>query len=99
MFHFDYITEGTCSKVISMDLDGEIVHNISFLGGCAGNLQTIPLLLEGWTVDQIEEKLTGIICGRRGTSCSDQLAKAVRAGYVASMDPNYKSPLDEDEDE
>lgn len=84
--------------MISMDIDGDAVKNISFIGGCAGNLQTIPLLLEGWPVDQIEAKLSGIICGRRNTSCSDQLAKAVRAGYIASKDPNYKSPLDEDED-
>lgn len=99
MFHYDYLTEGTCSKLISMDLDGNVVHNISFMGGCDGNLKTIPVLLEGWTVDQIEEKLSGIVCGRRGTSCSDQLAKAVRAGFIASTDPNYKSPLEEDEDE
>lgn len=99
MFHFDYLTEGTCSKVISMDIDGDVVKNIEFLGGCAGNLKTISLLLEGGTVDQIEGKLSGITCGRRPTSCSDQLAKAVRAGYIASMDPNYKSPLEEDEDE
>lgn len=96
MFHFDYITENTCSKLISFDLDGDVVHNISFMGGCDGNLKTIPILLDGWTVDQIEAKLTGIICGRRQTSCSDQLAKAVRAGYLASMDPDYKSPLEED---
>lgn len=99
MFHFDYLTEGTCSKVISIDIDGDIVKNISFMGGCDGNLKTIPILLEGWTVDQIEEKLSGIICGRRQTSCSDQLAKAVRVGYIASKDPNYKSPLEEDDDE
>ncbi|MCR5388535.1 MAG: TIGR03905 family TSCPD domain-containing protein [Lachnospiraceae bacterium] len=99
MFHFDYLTENTCSKVISFDLDGEIVKNIHFLSGCDGNLKTIPLLLDGWTVDQIESKLSGIQCGRRGTSCSDQLAKAVRAGLIASKDPNYKSPLEEDIDE
>ncbi len=99
MFHFDYLTENTCSKVISFDLDGDIVKNISFMSGCDGNLKTIPLLLEGWTVDQIETKLSGIVCGRRGTSCSDQLAKAVRAGLIASKDPNYKSPLEEDDDE
>lgn len=95
MFHFDYVTEGTCSKLISMDLDENVVHNISFFGGCDGNLKTIPVLLEGWTVDQIEEKLSGIECGRRGTSCADQLAKAVRAGLEASKDPNYKSQLEE----
>ena len=99
MFHFDYLTENTCSKIISMDLDGDVVRNITFMGGCDGNLKTIPLLLEGWTVDQIENKLTGIICGRRPTSCADQLAKAVRAALIASKDPDYKSPLEEDDDE
>ncbi len=99
MFHFDYLTEGTCSKLISMDFDGDVVHNIKFVGGCDGNLKTIPVLLEGWTVEQIGGKLTGITCGRRPTSCADQLAKAVRAGLEASMDPNYVSPLEEDEDD
>lgn len=95
MFHFDYVTENTCSKLISFDLEGDVVHNISFMGGCDGNLKTIPVLLDGWTVDQIEGKLSGIECGRRQTSCSDQLAKAVRAGLLASKDPNYKSPLED----
>lgn len=96
MFHFDYLTQNTCSQVISMDIDGDVVRNIVFMGGCNGNLKAIPILLEGWTVDQIEEKLSGIVCGRRNTSCSDQLAKAVRAGWLASKDPEYKSPLDEE---
>lgn len=59
----------------------------------------IPVLLEGWSVDQIEQKLSDITCGRRGTSCSDQLAKAVRVALSASQDPNYKSPLEEDDDD
>ena len=83
MFHYDYVTENTCSQVISMDLDGDAVHNIRFTGGCNGNLKAIPILVEGWTVEQIEEKLSGILCGRRPTSCADQLAKAVRAAYAA----------------
>ena len=99
MFHFDYLTEKTCSQLISLDLDGDIVRNISFMGGCDGNLKTIPIILEGRSVDQIEEKLTGITCGIRGTSCADQLAKAVRAAKIASEDPNYVSPFDEDDDE
>lgn len=98
MFHFDYLTENTCSKLISMDIDGDVVRNINFVGGCNGNLKAIPVLLDGWTVDQIEEKLTGITCGMRPTSCGDQLAKAVRAGLNASKDPNYKSPLEEDDE-
>lgn len=96
MFHFDYITENTCSQVISLDLEGDVVHNISFMGGCNGNLKTTALLLEGWTVSQINEKLAGIVCGRRPTSCSDQLAKAVIAAYEASNDPNYVSPLEDE---
>ena len=98
MFHFDYLTEGTCSKLISMDLEGDVVKNITFMGGCDGNLKTIPLLLDGWTVDQIASRLSGIVCGRRNTSCSDQLAKAVKAAYAASTDPNYKSPLEDDDE-
>lgn len=85
MYHYDYITENTCSSMISLDLDGDKVHNISFMGGCNGNLKTIPILLEGWSVEEIEKKLTGIECGRRGTSCSDQLAKAVRRAYEAQL--------------
>ncbi len=85
MFHYDYMTENTCSQVISLDLDGDVVHNISFMGGCNGNLKAIPILVEGWTVDRIEEKLSGILCGRRPTSCADQLAKAVRAAYRAEQ--------------
>lgn len=83
MFHYDYKTENTCSQIISLDLDGDVVHNISFMGGCNGNLKAIPILVDGWTVGQIEGKLSGILCGRRPTSCADQLAKAVRAAYDA----------------
>lgn len=85
MFHYDYVTENTCSQLISMDLDGDVVHNIRFMGGCNGNLKAIPILVDGWTVGQIEEKLSGILCGRRLTSCADQLARAVRAAYEAEQ--------------
>ena len=84
MKHFDYVTENTCSQVISLDLDGDIVHNVSFFGGCDGNLKAIPILVEGMTVAEIEAKLSGVQCGRRGTSCGDQLARAVRAAYEAA---------------
>lgn len=83
--HFDYLTENTCSQMISLDINGDVVTNISFMGGCNGNLKAIPILVDGWTVSQIEEKLGGIICGRRPTSCADQLAKAVRAAYNAEL--------------
>lgn len=83
MYHYDYRTTNTCAQLISLDLDGDKVHNISFMGGCNGNLKAIPILVDGWTVDQIEEKLSGIECGLRKTSCGDQLAKAVREAYEA----------------
>lgn len=84
MTHYDYKTKGTCSQVISLDLDGNVVRNVRFLGGCNGNLQGIGKLVEGMTVDEIEEKLEGIRCGARSTSCPDQLAKAVREAYASA---------------
>ena len=76
--NFEYRTSGTCSKKINFDLDENgIVTNIVFTGGCPGNLQAIPKILEGWKADDIIEKLLGNDCGGRGTSCADQLAKAL----------------------
>lgn len=83
--HFDYKTEDTCSQMISLDIEGDVVKNIQFMGGCNGNLKAIPILVDGWKVDEIEQKLQGITCGRRPTSCGDQLAKAVRAAYEAQQ--------------
>ena len=85
MFHYDYKTTGTCSQLISFDLDGDKVSNISFTGGCNGNLKGISKLCDGMTVDEIEGKLAGTLCGMRGTSCPDQLSKAVREGYNKSL--------------
>lgn len=85
MFHYEYKTSDTCSQLISLDIEGNTVHNIQFMGGCNGNLKAIPILVEGMTVEQVEEKLSGVLCGRRPTSCSDQLAKAVRAAYEAAQ--------------
>lgn len=81
---YRYKTRGTCSTTIDVELDGNIVKNVKFTGGCHGNLQAIPKLVEGLTVEQVEEKLTGISCSGRPTSCGDQLAKAVRAAYEAA---------------
>ena len=81
---YTYMTKGTCSSKIELELEGNIVHNVKFTGGCHGNLQAIPKLVEGLTVEQIEEKISGISCNRRGTSCGDQLARAARAALEAS---------------
>lgn len=82
---YTFETENTCAKTIRFTLKGDIVTNVEFLGGgCPGNLQALPKLIEGMTVKEIEEKIGGIICGRRQTSCADQLAKAVRKALEES---------------
>ena len=78
---YDYATEMVCSQQISFDLDDNIVSNIEFVGGCNGNLKAISKLVDGWTVEKIEEYLKGNLCGYRPTSCADQLARAVRKAY------------------
>lgn len=81
MTHYDYKTENTCSQLISFDINDDVVTNISFMGGCNGNLKAIAKIVDGWTVDKIEKTLRGNICGRRPTSCADQLAVAVRKAF------------------
>ncbi len=78
---YDYKTNGTCSSAISFDIDGDIIRNVKFTGGCNGNLKALSTLVDGMTVEAIESKLKGITCGWKNTSCSDQLARAVRKAY------------------
>jgi len=78
---YSYKTSMVCSQQISFNIDGNIITNVSFLGGCNGNLKAISKLVDGMTVEEIEAKLKGNTCGRRPTSCADQLAKAVRKAY------------------
>ncbi|MBQ9139959.1 MAG: TIGR03905 family TSCPD domain-containing protein [Ruminococcus sp.] len=78
---YEYQTKNTCSQVISFDINENIITNIEFHGGCNGNLKAIAKLLEGSTVEKKEEKLLGNTCGCRPTSCTDQLACAVRKAY------------------
>ena len=66
---------------ISFDIEGNVITNVVFYGGCNGNLKAIGKLVDGMTVEAIEEKLKGNTCGPRPTSCADQLAMAVREAY------------------
>lgn len=76
---YTYKTKNTCPKTIKFSLNNGIINNVEFIGGgCPGNLQALPVLVEGLSVDEIEKKLGHIICGRRGTSCAKELAIAVR---------------------
>lgn len=79
-----YHTKGTCSTLIEVELNGNVVKDVKFTGGCHGNLQAIPKLVEGLTVEQVEQKLSGIHCGYKNTSCGDQLAKACREALEAA---------------
>ena len=78
---YSYRTKGVCSVQIDFDLDEDVVTNVQYFGGCNGNLKAISILVDGMTVDQIEEKLRGNTCGHKPTSCADQLAIAVRQAY------------------
>lgn len=76
--HYSYKTKMVCARQIEFDINDNVITNVVFHGGCNGNLKAIPKLIDGWTVEQIEEKLRGNTCGVRPTSCADQLAIAVR---------------------
>lgn len=76
---YEYKTSGTCSSRIYFDVEDGIVHNVRFIGGCNGNLKGISALVEGLPVDAVVERLKGIQCGGKPTSCPDQLAKALAA--------------------
>ena len=80
---YEYRPSGVCSRAIIVEMDGDVLKDVEFIGGCNGNLKAIPKLVQGLTVEQVEEKLSGISCSGRPTSCGDQLAKACRAALEA----------------
>ena len=75
---FEYKTKGTCSQMIFFEIEDGKVHNVSFMGGCNGNLQGIGKLVEGMDVDDVIERISNIHCGPKSTSCPDQLATALK---------------------
>ena len=74
----DYTPKGVCSQNIHFDIVDQKVRNVSFRGGCNGNLQGISRLIDGMDVDEAISRLDGIRCGFKATSCPDQLAKALK---------------------
>ena len=74
---YDFSPKGVCARKLEFELEGDIVKNVRFKGGCNGNLKALAALTEGMTVDQVCERLKGITCGLKNTSCSDQLAQAL----------------------
>ncbi len=75
---FEYKTKGTCSQMIFFEIEDNKVHNVSFMGGCNGNLQGIGKLVEGMDIDDVIQRIDGIHCGPKPTSCPDQLATALK---------------------
>ena len=73
-----YNTQGTCSRQIIIQVNNGIIEQVTFVGGCNGNTKGISQLVKGRTVDEVIEKLQGITCGFRPTSCPDQLATALK---------------------
>ena len=81
--HYRYKTQNVCSSEINFDLEDNKLHNVVFTGGCNGNLKAIGKLVEGMDADQVIALLQGNTCGRKFTSCADQLTKAIQAAKTA----------------
>ena len=81
-----YKTQGTCSKAIEIAVNGDTIESVKFLGGCPGNTQGVAALCRGMKVDEAIERLKGIKCGFKPTSCPDQLALALE-----SMNPKVSA--------
>lgn len=80
---FEYRTQGTCSSRIIFEIEEGKLHNVQYIGGCNGNLQGVSRLVEGMDVDAVIEKLQGIRCGMKPTSCPDQLTRALKEAKKA----------------
>lgn len=76
---YKYRTKGTCSQEIYFEIEDGKLKNVSFLGGCNGNLKGIGSLVDGMDVDEVIARMEGIHCGSKPTSCPDQLAQALKA--------------------
>ena len=75
---YEYRTQGTCSQLIILDMDGDVLNDVQFIGGCNGNTKGIASLVEGMDANEVIKRLEGTTCGFKPTSCPDQLAKALK---------------------
>lgn len=78
-----YRPKGVCSRLIEVDLDGDRIKEVKFVGGCDGNLKAISKIIKGMTVDEVAKAFEGNTCGPRNTSCADQLVHALREAQQA----------------
>ena len=82
MEQFTYQTRGVCSRAIEIEIEGDTVKSVRYVGGCSGNTQGVAALVRGMKITEAIERLDGIRCGMKNTSCPDQLATALRE-YLA----------------
>ena len=82
---YSYNTKMVCSQQINFHIEGNVITNVSFIGGCNGNLKGISRLLKGMKAEDVISRLEGVNCNGRGTSCPDQLAKALKEAIKQAM--------------
>lgn len=80
---YTYTPHGVCSRAINIELDGDAVSHVDFVGGCNGNLKAVSKLIQGMTVEEVAAVLEGTTCGKRSTSCADQLVRGLREARSA----------------
>ena len=90
---YKYSTRGTCSRSIEFELDGGVVRNVRFEGGCNGNLKGIGAIVDGMKAEDVIARLEGIRCGFKSTSCPDQLAQALRKAVENGKQEKYKTHI------
>ena len=79
---YTYRTKGVCSRAINVEVEGDTIKHVDFIGGCNGNLQGISALVKGMKAEEAIARLKGINCGGRGTSCPDQFARGLEAAMA-----------------
>lgn len=77
-----YKPQGVCAQMIDVELDGDVIKSVEFIGGCAGNTQGVAALVKGMQVDEAISRIQGIRCGFKSTSCPDQLANALKLAKI-----------------
>ncbi|MBQ3077845.1 MAG: TIGR03905 family TSCPD domain-containing protein [Clostridia bacterium] len=84
---YETIPQGVCARHLQFEIEDGIIRSAAFSGGCHGNLQGICLLIEGMKAEEVAAKLKGVCCGRKKTSCPDQLAKAIEKALAMEPAP------------
>ncbi|MBQ6315687.1 MAG: TIGR03905 family TSCPD domain-containing protein [Mogibacterium sp.] len=80
---FTFYPQGVCSMMIELELEGDVIKDVIFTGGCNGNLSGISKLIKGMKAEDVIERLEGTTCGFKNTSCPDQLSKALREALAS----------------